>query len=911
MSPSEATSRTARRRLVPDLAPDLASVLPDVPVAMALIGLDGRYRAVNQAFCDFAGRDCDELVGAWYLDPVDPAFHRANRLQAARLLAGEIADYQLEERVQRPDGATAWAQSHVSLRREGGEPVGFVVVAVDVTAIRCEREHAVASERRAREEALAETRSRLAVMFGHNPIGQALLTPGGVLLEVNPALCRMLGASAGDLRGQHFSELIHPDDRAASRAGFQSIATGAVGQHEAERRYRRADGTVGWARLRLSAVPGPDGGVSRLVAQVRDVTVERSQREETARLARSLRRSNLALRAALDEARRAESRFRALLDNLPDTTVYLLDDGHRFLEALGPGLAARDIDPGDLAGELLEDVLDTADVAALAPLVDAAVAGRPGRVEHRLTRSGRTQLFDAVPVEAEEGSEVRCLVVARDIEALKRREVALAVAEARWRATVELAPVPMVEVDLTGRVVTANRALAELTGLVPAALQGTLLADLLGPAAPALSGQTGELGPAQGTASWDEGVHAGKDVGDDVGRGAHLRSLTRADGTRRWVRIEQHPLTGPGGERVGAVVQLSDVTAELAQHSRLATVARHAGDAVAVFDPAGPLRYLNPAAGRLLGVDPAKAVGSRLLDHVHPDDQDATVGAWVAALTPDPAVGYRPVRLACRLSGADGRELQVDMNLVADRNDADGLAVVASVRDVTEHAATVATLTYEASHDALTGLANRVGLAGHLADLVERDERFSLLFVDLDDFKAVNDTHGHRAGDRVLVAVAARLRAAVRAGDLVARVGGDEFVLVCRSTLDPDAETALLVGRVRRRLAAPIALGEAPGAGPHVVVGASIGVLAVGDDAGAVSGEEASDRATSGGGPGEDTAPGGTAGPSRRLPAGRAASIDPATLIDAADRAMYHDKRTRSDRGRLRRPDLDTLGRLA
>ena len=128
-----------------------------------------------------------------------------------------------------------------------------------------------------------------------------------------------------------------------------------------------------------------------------------------------------------------------------------------------------------------------------------------------------------------------------------------------------------------------------------------------------------------------------------------------------------------------------------------------------------------------------------------------------------------------------------------------------------------------ALHDALTGLANRVLLADRLAQVLAAARRSgvgpTLLFLDLDDFKQVNDVGGHAAGDVVLRTVADRLTGAARAGDTVARLGGDEFVVLCPGTADPAAGRALadrLVGLVQQ----PIPVG-----GTEVVVRLSVGVV--------------------------------------------------------------------------------------
>jgi len=129
----------------------------------------------------------------------------------------------------------------------------------------------------------------------------------------------------------------------------------------------------------------------------------------------------------------------------------------------------------------------------------------------------------------------------------------------------------------------------------------------------------------------------------------------------------------------------------------------------------------------------------------------------------------------------------------------------------------------QAQHDVLTGLANRKLFNDRLSGAIERAKRsgggFALLMLDLDGFKKINDNHGHAAGDALLVSVANRLRAAVRAADTVARVGGDEFVLILES-LDETGEAAMIREKLAGLLSEPITLAG----GDKVRVGASIGL---------------------------------------------------------------------------------------
>ena len=132
---------------------------------------------------------------------------------------------------------------------------------------------------------------------------------------------------------------------------------------------------------------------------------------------------------------------------------------------------------------------------------------------------------------------------------------------------------------------------------------------------------------------------------------------------------------------------------------------------------------------------------------------------------------------------------------------------------------------HRAKHDALTGLSNRVGLAAavdaNLNSPPTHGGDLAVLFLDLDNFKAVNDTYGHAAGDRLLKSVAERLRQSLRATDVAARIGGDEFVVLARSLTSEQA--AELSHRLTNSISAPYDLGD----GVHATIGVSVGIALV------------------------------------------------------------------------------------
>jgi len=261
--------------------------------------------------------------------------------------------------------------------------------------------------------------------------------------------------------------------------------------------------------------------------------------------------------------------------------------------------------------------------------------------------------------------------------------------------------------------------------------------------------------------------------------------------------------------------------------SRLKVLVEHVPAAVYidVADPevtdGGHLAYMSPQVTAILGYRPDELVDDPELwpSRIHPDDRAAALEAYEAHWRTG-----EPLRAEYRMLARDGSEVWVRDEAYAMPDDTQSGRQVSQglLIDVTDRKRLESRLIHDALHDPLTGLANRVLLRDHLERAVarhgRRDGMAGLLFVDLDDFKRVNDTYGHAAGDQILVQIAQRLVAAVRAEDVVARQSGDEFAVLLVD-VDSRDETIHAAERLLRELRRPILLG-----GRSVVVGGSVGI---------------------------------------------------------------------------------------
>jgi diguanylate cyclase len=272
----------------------------------------------------------------------------------------------------------------------------------------------------------------------------------------------------------------------------------------------------------------------------------------------------------------------------------------------------------------------------------------------------------------------------------------------------------------------------------------------------------------------------------------------------------------------------------------LADVLNLLPDAVCVVDAEGRFLFVSASFERIFGYAPDEVIGRRAFDLVHPDDRAATMQQADRVME-----GMFQRHFRNRYIHKDGRT--VDVLWSAHWLPEYGVRIGIG-REASELRRAERELEHRASHDPLTGLPNRHHLQRQLQEHIDHAARtgsgLALLYLDLDGFKEANDRCGHIIGDRVLREVAQRLQDGLRQGDLIARVGGDEFVVLLPGCSDPEAARAI-ADSLRARLHPPYALPDGP-----IQLDASVGIACFPTD-----------------------------------------GADPETLLGQADRAMYAAKR--------------------
>ena len=287
-------------------------------------------------------------------------------------------------------------------------------------------------------------------------------------------------------------------------------------------------------------------------------------------------------------------------------------------------------------------------------------------------------------------------------------------------------------------------------------------------------------------------------------------------------RLPRHARKGLESLAAQVALALEGVTLAADLHERKSaerfrSLVQNSSDVIALVGRDLVIRYHTPSVDRVLGYGEDELVGRSLTSLLETNDE--TLRVFFKDVCAAPGL---PVPRDLTLRRRDGSICQLEsvfLNLLDDPNVG---AVVVTARDVTERRALEEQLAHQAFHDSLTGLANRalfVDRVTHALDRTRRtDSLVAVLFIDLDDFKTVNDSLGHAAGDELLVAVARRIQDALREEDTCARLGGDEFAVIVENIAGPEAAT-VVAQRVLDAIETPLLV-----LGSEVRVEASIGI---------------------------------------------------------------------------------------
>jgi diguanylate cyclase (GGDEF)-like protein/PAS domain S-box-containing protein len=276
------------------------------------------------------------------------------------------------------------------------------------------------------------------------------------------------------------------------------------------------------------------------------------------------------------------------------------------------------------------------------------------------------------------------------------------------------------------------------------------------------------------------------------------------------ISLQPRPLAGLDGDQLYVIVakgkqqQRND---SVQRQALLASIAEECDEAIIGIGPGEAIEIWNHAAGELFGWEEKEALGAPMSILVPPDRQIEAAELLSRAWAGEVIRRVETVRI-CK----QGSRVEVSVSLAPLRDRSGHVTGVSQViRDITQQKASERALAFQAMHDHLTGLPNRSLLEDRMAHALERCRRegqsIGVMFFDLDHFKTVNDTAGHDVGDKLLRAVASRLRQSVRSVDTVARMGGDEFVVLVEDITD-DAQLDVVVSHIMGSFTEPVVLAD-------------------------------------------------------------------------------------------------------
>jgi diguanylate cyclase (GGDEF)-like protein/PAS domain S-box-containing protein len=637
-------------------------------------------------------------------------------------------------------------------------------------------------------------------------IGIALSSPKSKRwLRCNDRLCEILGYRRAELTRMTWAQMTHPDDLAADVEQFEKLVRGESEGYVIDKRFIRKDGSTVFTSLDVKRVRLSDGAPEYLFATVQDITERKQAEAKIARLTRmysALSECNQAIVRCSTEQELFPliCRFAVQFGGMKMAWIGLLDpvtreireaasfgEGTEFLRDLqvsadadsdfGRGATGQAIRQQEAVWvqDYLNDPITTPwhergeragwRASASLPLTCNEVA-----VGAFMLMAGEVDAFDEA---------VRNLLVemAQDIsfalgsfakEAQRRQiEATLRESERRFRDLYEKAPLAYQSLDAAGNILEVNDAWLELLGRSSDEVIGHFIGDFLSEdSLEVLSDQFPRL-QRQGRVD------------------GPLFHFVHRDGSLRQLMINGRVARDQDGNFLRTHCILTDLTERLQSEEQLrlaATVFEQSTEGIIITDAERKILMVNRAFSKITGYSAAEVLGRTpsVLSSGHHEEHFYRA-LWSAVQ----ASGHWSGEMWNRSKDGDIYPELVSISQVIG-DDGKVSHYVGIFSDISEHKANEAHIQHLAHFDALTGLPNRSLLAdrvGQALSSVERSgEPLALIFLDLDRFKNVNDSLGHRIGDELLIQVAQRLQAGLRDEDTVSRLGGDEFILVLPGT---------------------------------------------------------------------------------------------------------------------------------
>jgi len=715
----------------------------NIPGPIAYLDRSLRYTFVNQAFANLVNRPQDEIYGRTPYEVMPSDVSAFLRPIIRRAQEGENVEY---ERVGvSADNQRRWMHGRIAPDLDGtGKVRGLYCTEYDIHDLKLT------------EQALASREEQLRLFTDNIPEPVVYLDQGRSYTFVNDAFLRLVGLERDDVLGKAAEDVLGAEVVEVQRPYLERAARGESVTYESER--LDANGNMRWLRNRIVPDFRFDGTIKGHYIVGHDITD---------------------LKEAQDALAARESQLRAIMDGVPAPVAYIDREercqyvNRTFLHYFG--LSAEQIKELRLRDVVGHGIYQSAQV-----MLARALRGESTSFDRLVPGANGVRRWMTIRVvpDMSGGREIAgAFVLMNDIHGLKQAQEALRASEAELRLIMDNVPARVAYIDRDYRFRFLNRHNEEWLSESRKELTGRRISEVVGEA------RGRQLQPLLSR------VLAGETISTE-------QMLVQPNGEQRWESVHFAPNRDAEGNVVGIYAVHTDIHDQKRNEEALRRanwmLSSHINNtplAVLEWDRDFRLVRWSPQAEHIFGWRAEEVLGMPLtgsqLTHESDREQVTELVDKLMAGTEPRATGLN------RNYRKDGETIWCEWYHSCLLDEQGGIVSILSfVQDVSSRIQAEERLQYLATRDALTGLPNRVLLQERLTQAIAQarrsGRRVGVVFIDLDRFKNVNDTLGHRIGDELLKRVTAALSNALREADLLARLGGDEFMVIVEDFDDPD-----------------------------------------------------------------------------------------------------------------------------
>ena len=740
------------------------------------------FQYVNQVACDWFGRTEAQILGLHWRDIYGESQFAEVKAHADQALAGIPVAYERHARF--PGRPPGHIRANIFPNRDANdEVIGLYVVVADA-----EHDHRLRSE-------LIQRERQLKMITNNIDMPLAYIDADERFRFYNQTGTEWTGLSEAQIAGKRVDEIFSNDVMDIVRPYLTKALAGETQTYDRLSDFPQRGER--WIRAHLVPDIQDDGRVAGVYSVLIDI------------------HDDVMLRQSLEQQ---ERQLRLFTDNIPEAIAYL-DTERRYKFVNNTFLKLQGKSRLDVIGKTSAEILGDNAAQLAEPHVERAFKGDTVVYERLVKTANGTERWmrvRTVPDLADDGTVQGLYVVGVDIHDAKATQDALRTSETELRSAMDSLPHPMSYIDRSFKYQLINKRLEQVLGKTREQVIGTEIATIFGHA------KFEDIKPLL------EKVLAGETLSLE-------QLVTQADGTQRWMILRCTPRRDELGNIIGFYSASTDVDelkrTELELRRANWMLSSHFENtplAVIEWDPGFRIRRWSKQAENVFGWQETEVMGKLFDDwsFVVPSDveQVKLTGERLKLQTTQRATSLN------RNYRKDGKVIWCEWynsNLCDESGNV--VSVLSLVQDVTARVHAEERLVHQATHDSLTGLPNRAMLQDRLRQGIARarrsGQRLAVLFVDLDRFKDVNDTLGHRIGDELLREMAARLTRIVRENDLLVRLSGDEFMVVLEQLDDPHSPEKI-ASKLLNELRTPVLI-----EGHEIHVSGSIGISIFPDDA--------------------------------------------------------------------------------